>query len=54
MGEHRPLLDRVGRHARLGGTHLDGKRDQSLLGPVVQVALDATACLVGSGDDPGA
>jgi len=42
-----------GRDRRLGGAELQGQRDQPLLGPVVQVALDAAAGLVGGGDDTG-
>ena len=41
-----------GRHVRLRGPQLQGKRDQPLLGAVVQVALDPPARLVGGGHDP--
>jgi hypothetical protein len=41
----------IGGHAGLGGAQLQNKRDQSLLGAVVQVAFDAAAGLVGGDDD---
>jgi hypothetical protein len=34
-----------------GGAQSQGKRDQSLLGPVVQVAFDPASRSVGGGDD---
>jgi hypothetical protein len=40
-------------HGGLGQAQLEAERDQSLLGAVVQVALDPAPGVVGGGDDPG-
>ena len=44
----------IGRHRRLRRAQAQGEGDQSLLGAVVQVPLDAAAGVVGGGDDPRA
>jgi len=52
-----PLVYQVplfGWHACFRRPELKGQRDQPLLGPVVELALDAAAGLVGRGDDPRA
>jgi hypothetical protein len=35
------------------GLHVEADRDESLLCPIVKVALDPAPCLVASGDDSG-
>src|SRR5207249_3457001 len=50
----RPELAEVRRHRRLGRADLERKRDESLLSPVVEVALDPPPSRVGGGNDPRA
>ena len=48
----RDLLE-VSRDQGLKASQTERDRDQSLLGPVVEVAFDPATGLVGGGDDPG-
>ena len=47
-----PQLVLLGGHVCFGGPQAQCERDQPVLHPVVQVALDATARFVRGGDDP--
>jgi hypothetical protein len=53
QGLHPVQLGQLRGHGGLDQAQLEAERDQSLLGAVVQVALDPAPGVVGGGDDPG-
>jgi hypothetical protein len=54
LGQDGPRVGRIGPEAGIDESEGHGDRDEPLLGAVVEVALEAAACVVRGGHDPGA